>query len=109
MPEYTVEITGLGATRVLDAVRQSKLPIRLYQASSSEMFGAAPPPQNEATRFHPRSPYAAAKVYAYWMTANYREAYGMFASNGIMFKHSSPRGAETFVSGNGTTDVAALM
>src|SRR5205807_1842249 len=109
MPEYTGEITGLGATRVLDAVRQSKLPVRLYQASSSEMFGAAPPPQNEATPFHPRSPYAAAKVYAYWMTANYREAYGMFASNGILFNHESPRRGETFVSRKVTRGVAAIM
>src|SRR3989454_7000136 len=97
MPEYTGEITGLGATRVLDAVRQSKLPVRLYQASSSEMFGAAPPPQNEATPFQPRSPYAAAKVYAYWMTVNYREAYKLFACNGILFNHESPRRGETFV------------
>src|SRR2546427_5088798 len=109
MPEYTGEITGLGATRVLDAVRQSKLPVRLYQASSSEMFGSAPPPQNEATPFHPRSPYAAAKAYAYWMTANYREAYGMFASNGILFNHESPRRGETFVSRKVTRGVAAIV
>src|SRR5205807_1221790 len=109
MPEYTGEITGLGATRVLDAVRQSKLPVRLYQASSSEMFGSAPPPQNEATPFHPRSPYAAAKVYAYWMTANYREAYGLFAANGILFNHESPRRGETFVSRKITRAVARII
>ena len=109
MPEYTGEITGLGATRVLDAIRQSKLPVRLYQASSSEMFGSAPPPQNETTPFHPRSPYAAAKAYAYWMTVNYREAYGMFASNGILFNHESPRRGETFVSRKVTRGVAAIV
>jgi GDPmannose 4,6-dehydratase len=109
MPEYTGEITGLGATRVLEAVRQSKLPIRYYQASSSEMFGATPPPQNERSAFHPRSPYGAAKVYAYWMTINYREAYGLFAANGILFNHESPRRGETFVSRKVTRGVAAIV
>ncbi len=109
MPEYTGEITGIGATRVLEAVRQSKLPLRYYQASSSEMFGATPPPQNETTPFHPRSPYAAAKAYAYWMTINYREAYGLFAANGILFNHESPRRGETFVSRKVTRGVAAIV
>ncbi len=109
MPEYTGEVTGIGATRVLEAVRQSKLPIRYYQASSSEMFGAAPPPQNETTAFHPRSPYAAAKAYAYWMTINYREAYGLFAANGILFNHESPRRGETFVSRKVTRGVAGIV
>jgi GDPmannose 4,6-dehydratase len=109
MPEYTGEITGIGATRVLEAVRLSKLPIRYYQASSSEMFGATPPPQNEATPFYPRSPYGAAKAYAYWMTVNYREAYGLFAANGILFNHESPRRGETFVSRKVTRGVAAIV
>src|SRR4030065_473783 len=91
MPEYTGDITGLGTTRLLEAIRRSGNNIRFYQASSSEMFGAAPPPQSEATPFYPRSPYAAAKVYAYWITINYREAYNLFASNGILFNHESPR------------------
>jgi GDPmannose 4,6-dehydratase len=97
VPEFTGDITGLGTTRLLEAVRRSGIKTRFYQASSSEMFGATPPPQNESTTFHPRSPYAAAKVYAYWMTVNYREAHGMFASNGILFNHESPRRGETFV------------
>jgi GDPmannose 4,6-dehydratase len=86
-PEYTGEVTGLGALRVLEAVRRSKLPARVYQASSSEMFGSAPPPQSEATPFHPRSPYAAAKAYAFHVARNYREAYGLYVSNGILFNH----------------------
>jgi GDPmannose 4,6-dehydratase len=97
MPEYTGDITALGTTRLLEAVRRSGIKARFYQASSSEMFGSAPPPQNECTPFCPRSPYAAAKVYAYWMVANYREGYGMFACNGILFNHESPRRGETFV------------
>ncbi len=109
LPEYTGEITGMGTTRVLEAVRHSKLPVRVYQASSSEMFGSTPPPQNEQTVFHPRSPYAAAKVYAYWMTVNYREAYEMFACNGILFNHESPRRGETFVSRKVTRGVAAII
>src|SRR3972149_8420409 len=82
MPEYTGNITGLGTTRLLEAIRRSGINTKFYQASSSEMFGASPPPQSEATPFYPRSPYAAAKVYAYWITINYREAYNLFASNG---------------------------
>lgn len=97
MPEYTGDITGLGTTRLLEAIRRSGVKTRFYQASSSEMFGAAPPPQNEKTQFYPRSPYAVAKVYAYWMAINYREAYGIHASNGILFNHESPRRGEVFV------------
>jgi GDPmannose 4,6-dehydratase len=96
-PEFTGDVTGLGATRLLEAIRESGLPTRFYQASSSEMFGATPPPQNEATPFYPRSPYGAAKLYSYWMARNYREAYGLFAVNGILFNHESPRRGETFV------------
>jgi GDPmannose 4,6-dehydratase len=96
-PEYTGDVTGLGTTRLLEAIRWSGTDIRFYQASSSEMFGAAPPPQGERTPFHPRSPYGAAKVYAYWTARNYREAYGMYAVNGILFNHESPRRGETFV------------
>lgn len=97
-PEFTGDVTGLGTTRILEAIRATDLPARFYQASSSEMFGSTPPPQNETSLFRPRSPYAAAKVYAYWMARNYREAYGMFAVNGILFNHESPRRGETFVS-----------
>ena len=96
-PEYTGEITGVGSTRLLEAVRLVSPQSRIYQASSSEMFGATPPPQSEDTPFYPRSPYGAAKVYAYWMTKNYREAFGLFAVNGILFNHESPRRGETFV------------
>jgi GDPmannose 4,6-dehydratase len=96
-PEYTGDTTGTGTTRLLEAIRMIGLECRFYQASSSEMFGASPPPQNELTPFYPRSPYGAAKVYSYWMTRNYREAYGMFAVNGILFNHESPRRGETFV------------
>lgn len=88
-PEFTGTTTGLGTTRLLEAIRMTGLPCRFYQASSSEMFGATPPPQAESTPFHPRSPYAAAKVYAYWITRNYREAYGIHAVNGILFNHES--------------------
>ena len=97
MPEYTGDITGLGTLRLLEAIRKSGVKTRFYQASSSEMFGAAPPPQNELTPFDPRSPYAAAKVYAYYMVRNYRDAYKLFACNGILFNHESPRRGETFV------------
>jgi GDPmannose 4,6-dehydratase len=107
-PEYTGLTTGLGTTRLLEAIRATGLATRFYQASSSEMFGAAPPPQNEDTPFHPRSPYGAAKVYSYWMTRNYREAYGMFACNGILFNHESPRRGETFVTHKITRAVAAI-
>lgn len=96
-PEHTGDTTGLGTTRLLEAVRIAELPVRFYQASSSEMFGSSPSPQNEATAFCPQSPYAAAKVYSYWMARNYREAYGLFAVNGILFNHESPRRGETFV------------
>lgn len=96
-PEYTALTTGLGCTRLLEAVRLGCPHVRYYQASSSEMFGATPPPQNEETLFHPRSPYGAAKVYSYWMTRNYREAYGLYTVNGILFNHESPRRGETFV------------
>jgi GDPmannose 4,6-dehydratase len=96
-PEFTGDTTGTGTTRILEAIRMVGLDCRFYQASSSEMFGATPPPQDETTPFWPRSPYGAAKVYSYWMTRNYREAYGMFAVNGILFNHESPRRGETFV------------
>ncbi|MGH7422970.1 MAG: GDP-mannose 4,6-dehydratase [Candidatus Methylomirabilales bacterium] len=108
MPEFTGDVSGLGTTRILEAVRRSGIKTRFYQASSSEMFGGAPAPQNEQTPFQPRSPYAAAKVYAYWMASNYREGYGLFACNGIMFNHESPRRGETFVSRK-ITRAAALI
>jgi GDPmannose 4,6-dehydratase len=108
VPEYTGEITGLGTTRLLEAIRESGVQTKFYQASSSEMFGGAAPPQNEHTPFYPRSPYAAAKVYAYWMTVNYREAYSMFACNGILFNHESPRRGETFVTRKITKAVARI-
>jgi GDPmannose 4,6-dehydratase len=107
-PEYTGDITGLGTTRVLEAIRNVGLECRFYQASSSEMFGATPPPQDESTPFWPRSPYGAAKVYSYWITRNYREAYGMFAVNGILFNHESPRRGETFVTRKITRAVAKI-
>lgn len=97
MPEYTGDVTGLGTLRILEAIRKTGIKTKFYQASSSEMFGAAPPPQNENTVFQPRSPYAAAKVYSYYITQNYRHAYGIFAANGILFNHESPRRGETFV------------
>jgi GDPmannose 4,6-dehydratase len=107
-PEYTGDITGLGTSRMLEAVRLVSPKSRFYQASSSEMFGATPPPQNEETPFYPRSPYGAAKVYSYWMTKNYREAYGLFAVNGILFNHESPRRGETFVTRKITRAVARI-
>src|SRR5674476_908927 len=107
-PEYTGDTTGMGTTRLLEAIRMIGLNCRFYQASSSEMFGANPPPQNEQTPFYPRSPYGAAKVYSYWMTRNYREAYAMFAVNGILFNHESPRRGETFVTRKITRAVAAI-
>ncbi|MGW7409915.1 GDP-mannose 4,6-dehydratase [Streptomyces sp. NPDC054833] len=97
MPEFTGDTTALGTTRLLEAIRAVDLPCRYYQASSSEMFGATPPPQHEGSPFHPRSPYGVAKVYAYWITRNYREAYGLYAVNGILFNHESPRRGPTFV------------
>ena len=96
-PEYTGDITGLGTIRLLEAIRKTGIRARFYQASSSEMFGAAPPPQSELTPFQPQSPYAAAKVYSYYVVKNYREAYNIFACNGILFNHESPRRGETFV------------
>ena len=107
-PEHTGDTTGVGSMRMLEAVRMSGIHTRFYQASSSEMFGATPPPQNEETPFYPRSPYGAAKVYSYWVTKNYREAYGMFAVNGILFNHESPRRGETFVTRKITRAVAAI-
>src|SRR6478672_6788304 len=107
-PEHTGNSTALGAMRLLEAVRMSGVQCRYNQASSSEMFGAAPPPQDESTAFHPRSPYGVAKVYAYWATKNYREAYGLFAVNGILFNHESPRRGETFVTRKITRAVAAI-
>jgi GDPmannose 4,6-dehydratase len=109
VPEYTGEVTGLGAVRLLEAVRELGMnDTRIYQASSSEMFGASPPPQNEKTPFYPRSPYGCAKVYAYWIGVNYREAYGMPVSNGILFNHESPRRGETFVTRKVTRAAARI-
>ena len=107
-PEYTADTTGLGTIRLLEAIRLTAPEAKFYQASSSEMFGATPPPQSEVTPFYPRSPYGAAKVYAYWITKNYREAYGMFACNGILFNHESPRRGETFVTRKITRAVARI-
>ena len=109
MPEYTGDITALGTTRILEAIRKSGIKTKFYQASSSEMFGATPPPQNESAPFYPRSPYAAAKVYAYWITVNYREGYNLFACNGILFNHESPRRGETFVTRKITRAVANII
>jgi GDPmannose 4,6-dehydratase len=109
MPEYTGEVTGIGTIRLLDAIKRSGIKAKFYQASSSEMFGAAKPPQNENTPFYPRSPYAAAKVYAYWVTVNYREAYNLFACNGILFNHESPRRGEIFVTRKITRALANII
>jgi GDPmannose 4,6-dehydratase len=108
-PEHTGDTTGIGSIRLLEAVRMAGIQCRYYQASSSEMFGATPPPQSEETPFYPRSPYGAAKVYAYWVTRNYREGYGMFAVNGILFNHESPRRGETFVTRKVTRAVARIQ
>ena len=108
MPEFTGDVTGIGTTRLLESIRRSGIKTRFYQASSSEMFGDAPPPQNEETPFRPRSPYGAAKVYAYWMVRNCREGYGMFAVNGILFNHESPRRGETFVTRKITRALARI-
>jgi GDPmannose 4,6-dehydratase len=108
IPEHTCDITGLGTLRMLEAIRRAGIQARFYQASSSEMFGATPPPQNETTPFYPRSPYAAAKVFSYWTTINYREAYDIFACNGILFNHESPRRGETFVTRKITRAVANI-
>jgi GDPmannose 4,6-dehydratase len=108
IPEYTFDITGAGTVRMLEAIREAGVSPRFYQASSSEMFGAAPPPQNEETQFHPRSPYGVAKVASFWATVNYREAYDLFAVNGILFNHESPRRGETFVTRKITRAVARI-
>ena len=108
-PEYTSETTGLGTIRLLEAIRQIGLQCRFYQASSCEMFGSSPPPQHEDTPFHPRSPYGTSKVFAYWSARNYREAYGLFVVNGILFNHESPRRGETFVTRKITRAVARIQ
>ena len=108
-PEYTADITGLGVTRLLESIRCSGVKAKLYQASSSEMFGSASPPQSEGAPFEPRSPYATAKVYGYWMVKNYRDGYNLFACNGILFNHESPRRGETFVSRKITRAVANIV
>jgi GDPmannose 4,6-dehydratase len=107
-PAHTGDTTGLGSVRLLEAIRIGNVKCRFYQASSSEMFGASPPPQNEETTFYPRSPYGAAKVYAYWIAKNYREAYGIYTVNGILFNHESPRRGETFVTRKITRAVARI-
>jgi GDPmannose 4,6-dehydratase len=109
LPEYTGDIDGLGVTRILEAIRRSGVQVRFYQASTSELFGKAKPPQSEVTQFEPQSPYAAAKAYAYYMTRNYREGYDMFACNGILFNHESPRRGETFVTRKITRALAAIL
>ena len=108
-PEYTGNVTGLGTTRILEAARRSNNKVKFYQASSSELYGSACSPQNEETNFQPRSPYACAKLYAYWMTKNYRDGYQMFASNGILFNHESPRRGETFVTRKITRSIARIL
>ncbi|MFT4009904.1 MAG: GDP-mannose 4,6-dehydratase [Nocardioidaceae bacterium] len=109
MPEYTASTNAVGAIRLLEAIRAAGHPTRFYQASTSEMFGLTPPPQNEESRFHPRSPYGAAKLHAHGATVNYREAYGMFAVSGILFNHESPRRGETFVTRKITRAVARIQ
>jgi len=108
MPTYTANVDAVGTTTLLEAIRSSGLKTKFYQASTSELFGKTPPPQNELSRFHPRSPYGAAKLYAYWVTVNYREAYGIHATNGILFNHESPRRGETFVTRKISRAVAAI-
>ena len=109
MPTYTANVDGIGTITLLEAIRATGLKTKFYQASTSELFGSTPPPQNELSKFAPRSPYAAAKLYAYWITANYREAYGIHATNGILFNHESPRRGETFVTRKITRAVAAIV
>jgi GDPmannose 4,6-dehydratase len=109
LPEYTGDVDALGTTRLLEAIRRSGIKAKFYQASSSEMFGASPPPQNENTPFSPRSPYAVAKIYSYFMIINYREAYNLFACNGILFNHESPRRGETFVTRKITRAIANIL
>lgn len=108
LPEYTADVTGVGVIRILEAIRAAGAQCRFYQASSSEMFGSSPPPQNEETQFHPRSPYGVAKMFAYWTAVNFREAYDMYACNGIAFNHESPRRGEKFVSRKITRAVARI-
>lgn len=108
MPQYTAQVDGVGTVGILEAIRSSGLKTRFYQASTSELFGSTPPPQNEASPFRPRSPYAASKLMAYWSTVNYREAFGVHATNGILFNHESPRRGETFVTRKITRAVAAI-
>lgn len=108
MPQYTAQVDAVGTVALLEAIRASKLDIRFYQASTSELYGSTPPPQNEESKFRPRSPYAAAKLMAYWATVNYREAFGLHATNGILFNHESPRRGETFVTRKITRAVAAI-
>jgi GDPmannose 4,6-dehydratase len=109
IPEYTGNVTGLGTARILETIRRSGNGVKFYQASSSEMFGSSPPPQDENTPLSPRSPYACAKVYAYFMTKNYRDGYNLFACNGILFNHESPRRGETFVTKKITRGIAAIL
>lgn len=109
LPEYTGNITGLGTTRILEAIRRSGIRTRFYQASSSELFGATPPPQNETSPFAPQSPYAISKLYSFWMVVNYRKAYKIFASNGILFNHESPRRGEIFVTRKITRGIANIL
>ena len=109
VPEYTLDTTGMGTVRLLEAVRDAGIQPRFYQASSSEMFGSSPPPQSETTPFHPRSPYAVAKVMGYWIAVNYRESHGMFISNGILFNHESERRGETFVTRKITRALARIQ
>jgi GDPmannose 4,6-dehydratase len=109
VPEYTTNVVATGVTRVLESIRRSGNHVKFYQASSSEMFGSATPPQSEETPFQPRSPYACSKLYAYWLTRNYREGYGIFACNGILFNHESPRRGETFVTRKITRAIAAIL
>jgi len=109
VPEFTADSVGMGTLRLLEAVRTASWPIRFYQAGSSEMFGSAPPPQDESTPFQPRSPYAIAKVFAHWMTVQYRDAYGLHASNGILFNHESPRRGGTFVTRKVTRGIASIL
>ena len=108
MPTYTANVDAVGTITLLEAIRASRIQTKFYQASTSELFGSTPPPQNELSRFSPRSPYAAAKLYAYWTTVNYREAYGIHATNGILFNHESPRRGETFVTRKISKAVAAI-
>ena len=108
LPQYTAQVNAVGAVSLRESIRASGVKCRYYQGSTSEMFGSTPPPQNEKLPFHPRSPYAAAKLMAYWCTVNYREAYGIHASNGILFNHESPRRGETFVTRKITRAVARI-